>query len=150
MSVGAGGRLGAGVRTLLGIFDDADRTQLRPDEEDGCGDDEADSGPQVRVDPAGALVDIVEKPSPDLVEAHGPDPLVSMNCLAFTPRVFEACRNIAPSARGELEIVDAIRWLVAAGERVGVPRVDGGVLDLSSRGDVESVTQALRGREVTL
>ncbi|GAB3705971.1 nucleotidyltransferase family protein [Mariniluteicoccus flavus] len=102
------------------------------------------------VDPAGALVDIVEKPSPDLVEAHGPDPLVSMNCLAFTPRVFEACRNIAPSARGELEIVDAIRWLVAAGERVGVPRVDEGVLDLSSRGDVESVTQALRGREVTL
>lgn len=98
----------------------------------------------------GTLVDIIEKPAPEVVGAYGPDPMVSMNCLAFGPSVYDACRAIEPSVRGELEIVDAIRWLVAAGEAVHVPRVDAGVLDLSSRGDVAAVTEALEHHEVRL
>ncbi|MDN6401029.1 MAG: NTP transferase domain-containing protein, partial [Brachybacterium sp.] len=53
------------------------------------------------------LEQIVEKPDADALAAAGPDALVSMNCFAFTPEIFEACARIEPSPRGELEIVDA-------------------------------------------
>lgn len=96
------------------------------------------------------LTDIVEKPSADAVAAAGPDALVSMNCWAFTPAVFAACRSIGPSPRGEYELADAVRALLASGERVTVIPVESGVLDLARRGDVASVEAALRDRPVRL
>ena len=36
----------------------------------------------------------------------------------FTPAVFDACRSIEPSGRGELEITDAIQALIDRGARV--------------------------------
>jgi len=101
-------------------------------------------------DAAGHVVDIVEKPTPDQAAAHGEQSLVSMNCFAFTPAIFAAARTVRPSPRGELEITDAVRALIASGTPVGVVPVRDGVLDLSSRGDVESVTAALAGHEVRL
>lgn len=98
----------------------------------------------------GVLTEIVEKPSADAVAAAGEHALVSMNCWAFTSAIFDACRAIGPSARGEYELADAVLALVASGHSVRVVGVESGVLDLSSRGDVGSVEAALRGRSVML
>jgi glucose-1-phosphate thymidylyltransferase len=93
-----------------------------------------------RVSDAGLLVAIVEKPD----RADDPHDFVSMNCWLMPPDVFEACRRIRPSVRGELEIADAVTWLL---EERGVPFTavisPDGVLDLSRRSDVASVSRAL-------
>lgn len=101
-------------------------------------------------DDSGQLTDIIEKPAPEVVDAAGETALVSMNCFLLTPRIFEACRSIEKSARGEYEIVDAVRWIVEQGERFAVVPVEAGVLDMSNRGDIASVVDALGGREVKL
>ncbi|MDO5534831.1 MAG: nucleotidyltransferase family protein [Propionibacteriaceae bacterium] len=101
-------------------------------------------------DADGALAEIVEKPTPEQLEEFGPDRLISMNCWLFTPAIFDACARIEESARGELEIVDAVRLLVAEGERFAIVPSGDGVLDLSSRGDIASVAALLEDAEVKL
>ncbi len=98
----------------------------------------------------GLLVDILEKPDAATVAAHGEQAMISMNCFTFTESIFEACRTLQPSARGEYEIVDAVRALVTAGEPVRVVPVRDGVLDLSSRADIGPVQSALADHEVVL
>ena len=95
----------------------------------------------------GALEEIVEKPSAEVVRAAGPHAPVSMNAFRFTPEIFTACRRITPSPRGELEIVDAVR---AVPGPVAVLPVTGGVLDLSRREDIAEVEARLSGTEVSL
>ncbi|HEY8549360.1 MAG TPA: nucleotidyltransferase family protein [Vicinamibacterales bacterium] len=102
------------------------------------------------LDADGHLATIVEKPTDDQLAAT-PDPLVSMNCWAMSPRIHEGCRAIGPSARGELELADAIMWVIRErGERFRVFVSDEGVLDLSRRGDVAPVARALAGVAVNL
>ena len=76
---------------------------------------------------------------------------VSMNSWSLPPEIYEACRRITPSPRGELELQDAVRY---ARDRMGVrfrALVEhDGVLDLSTRGDVATVAERLRGVEVRL
>ena len=48
------------------------------------------------------------------------------------------------------EIVDAVRGLGSSSQSVNVVPVHAGVLDLSNRGDVESVAEHLAGKEVHL
>ena len=95
----------------------------------------------------GALEEIVEKPSAEVVRAAGPHAPVSMNAFRFTPEIFAACRRITPSPRGELEIVDAVRALPGP---VTVLPATGGVLDLSRREDIAEVEARLSGTEVSL
>ena len=95
----------------------------------------------------GALEEIVEKPSAEVVRAAGPHAPVSMNAFRFTPEIFAACRRITPSPRGELEIVDAVRALPGP---VSVLAATGGVLDLSRREDIREVEARLSGTEVSL
>jgi len=104
----------------------------------------------VEADADGHLVDLHEKPSPEVVERFGEHALVSMNCFLFGPSIIEACDTIEPSARGEYEITDAIRHLVAAGEQVTVVPAAVGVLDMSGRTDVPLVAAALGSRHVDL
>jgi len=74
-----------------------------------------------------------------------------MNSWSFTPDIYQACRRIVPSSRGELEIQDAVQH---ARDEMGVPftvlTFHDGVLDLSSRGDIAAVTEGLRHVEPRL
>lgn len=99
----------------------------------------------------GALTGIIEKPDPETYDALLAHSLVSMNLWSFTPVIYEACRRVVPSVRGELELQDAVRIaMTALGERFTVVESRDGVLDLSTRGDIESVARVLRDRPVQL
>ncbi len=102
-------------------------------------------------DAAGMLTGIVEKPDATTYAALIDHSLVSMNLWSFTPMIFEACRRVVPSVRGELELQDAVCLaMTELGERFTIVRSDDGVLDLSTRGDIESVARVLRDRAVVL
>jgi glucose-1-phosphate thymidylyltransferase len=105
----------------------------------------------VETDAAGRLRRIIEKPDPETL-ARLPKPRgVSMNCWRFGPAIFEACRSIGPSPRGELEIPDAVQYSIDhLGERYEVVQCNAPVLDLSSRADVAPVAALLAGKEVKL
>jgi glucose-1-phosphate thymidylyltransferase len=99
----------------------------------------------LRVSDDGFLEEIVEKPDEATFNAMGEHALVSMNVWAFTPAIFEACRRVKPSSRGELELPDAVRILMKdLGEKVRVIPFKAPVLDLGTRADVASVDLALR------
>jgi glucose-1-phosphate thymidylyltransferase len=97
------------------------------------------------IDGQGILKDIVEKPDPDTF-ARLQDVRVSMNCWRFAPSIFEACRNVELSARGETELPNAVRYAIKRrGGRFQTFPVDVGVLDLSRREDIADVEQRLAG-----
>ena len=100
-------------------------------------------------DEHGLLQQILEKPDEATLAAL-PRPLwLSMNCWRFGPTIFEACRHISPSPRGELEIPDAVRYaLQVLGETFRVLQVRAPVLDLTSRSDVAAVGARLSALEV--
>lgn len=105
----------------------------------------------LRTSADGLLEEIVEKPDDATWAAMGSHALVSMNLWAFTPEIFEACRRVTPSARGELELPDAVRIAIRdLGMRCQVVPVVKPVLDLASRGDVASVAEALQNAPVRL
>ena len=105
----------------------------------------------IDVAPDGSLRRIVEKPEQDTLRAFGGTRCVSMNCWLFTPEIFEGCRGVAPSPRGELELPQAVQHLIdGRGTRFVVVPVHAPVLDLSSRADIPAVAARLGGVAVRL
>ena len=99
----------------------------------------------------GIMRRIIEKPTDDQIAALTPPICVSMNCWRFGSKIFDACRAIEPSARGELEITDAVQHAIdRLGERFAAPTFHAPVLDLSSRADIGAVQAALKDLQVNL
>jgi dTDP-glucose pyrophosphorylase len=96
------------------------------------------------IDADGYLKKILEKPSQSMTLEEGA--LVSVNCWRFPPAIFEACRGIPLSERGEYELPTAVeKAMKDLGVRFRVVRCHEGVLDLSFRADIANVVQKLSG-----
>ncbi|GAB3476684.1 glucose-1-phosphate thymidylyltransferase [Amycolatopsis cihanbeyliensis] len=82
------------------------------------------------LDEHGAVLRLVEKP-------HEPkSDLALIGVYFFTQAIHEAVAAIGPSARGELEITDAIQWLVGRGAEVKATEYGGYWKDTGSVDDV--------------
>ena len=99
----------------------------------------------IELDPEGYLARIIEKPPPDLMARAGDAALLSMNCWRFDTRIFDACRDVPRSLRGEYELPQAVMLATERGVRFRAVPSTGAVLDLSRRGDAAEITRRLAG-----
>jgi glucose-1-phosphate thymidylyltransferase len=95
----------------------------------------------IHVDGQGYLREIVEKP----VVGSTDGALVSMNLWRFDARIFEACRDVPRSVRGEFELPGAVGLAIARGARFKAIPARGPVLDLSRRADAPDLERRLSG-----
>ena len=68
-----------------------------------------------------------------------------MNLWRFDARIFDACRDVPRSARGELELPEAVALAIRRGMRFKTIPARGPVLDLSRRADAADVERRLAG-----
>lgn len=73
----------------------------------------------------------------------------SMNCWLFTSGIFDACRSVPVSARGERELTQAVQFAIdTLGMSFETILSEDPVLDLSSRADIPRVAALLEDVEV--
>ncbi|PSQ17133.1 UTP--glucose-1-phosphate uridylyltransferase [Halobacteriales archaeon QS_8_69_26] len=82
---------------------------------------------------------IVEKPD------DPPSTLAITGLHGFSPSVFDACRAIDPSDRGEYELPDAITWLLRTGHRVQAVRFEGWRVAVDYPEDRDRAERLIRG-----
>jgi len=93
----------------------------------------------------GTLREIIEKPAVDHPLAVAPQRWVSMNLWRFTDAIFGDCESVTPSARGELELADAVRHAMARGERFMIVPQHVAVPGLTHRRDISALDTLLAG-----
>ncbi|NKB66725.1 MAG: NTP transferase domain-containing protein [Candidatus Latescibacteria bacterium] len=103
------------------------------------------------VDGNGHMRQIHEKPSAQVIDSL-PEPVgLSMNCWRFDAHIFDACRAIEPSPRGEYEVTDAVQYTIdQLGQPFRVLNFAAPVLDLSNRGDLGPLKAHLTDKEIIL
>ncbi|MFI2411850.1 glucose-1-phosphate thymidylyltransferase [Streptomyces sp. NPDC018947] len=87
------------------------------------------------LDEGGRVVNLVEKPE------FPKSDLALVGVYLFTPSVHDAVRAIRPSARGELEITDALQWLIDQGLAVNSSLVTGYWKDTGNVADMLDVNR---------
>ncbi|EMF01590.1 glucose-1-phosphate thymidyltransferase [Streptomyces mobaraensis NBRC 13819 = DSM 40847] len=96
------------------------------------------------LDVDGRVTAVVEKPQDPRSD------LAIVGVYAFSPLVHEAVAGIKPSWRDELEITDAVQWLVDQGHRVGSTVIDRYWKDIAGVDDVlemnRHVLETVEGR----
>lgn len=91
------------------------------------------------VDTDGSVLRLVEKPSQPRTD------LAVVGLYYFTAAIHAATDAIAPSARGELEITDAVQWLVNRGDEVVARQYSGFWKDVGRADDVLQCNRRLLG-----
>ncbi|MCX5054080.1 MULTISPECIES: glucose-1-phosphate thymidylyltransferase [unclassified Streptomyces] len=89
------------------------------------------------LDAAGRVVGLEEKPR------HPKSDLALVGVYLFTPAVHEAVRSIKPSGRGELEITDALQWMIDAGRDVRSTMISGYWKDTGNVSDMLEVNRSV-------
>jgi glucose-1-phosphate thymidylyltransferase len=94
------------------------------------------------LDPAGEVIGLEEKPREPKSD------LALVGVYIFTPAVHEAVAELKPSWRGELEITEAIQWLIDHGRKVRSTTITGYWKDTGNVADMLEVNRmVLEGLE---
>ncbi|MFD8306432.1 glucose-1-phosphate thymidylyltransferase [Streptomyces sp. NPDC059690] len=89
------------------------------------------------LDASGRVVGLEEKPRQPKSD------LALVGVYLFTPAVHEAVRAIKPSGRGELEITDALQWMIDAGRDVRSTTISGYWKDTGNVSDMLEVNRSV-------